>query len=299
MKKQPAGVIDYEALAIAFRYEIRRFLNFSSTACTVRRHRAPAASSAAGDQGPPPRDRDYGWSLAHRRLQILHHSAVELIDRLEANGLIRRERSPRDGREVILLLTSKGERLLERLSVSHRNELRVQPAQSWSKLCNRLWPSGNNLGPHAHEAAPRQSIGCFRSGAHNSRRNLRGIISSTCNYLELARSTPVPPAAYSGSTTRISLLAALTGILAGIIAFLLYDLIGLFTNLAYYHEWSFHFRSPEHTALGPWIIVTPVIGGLIIGFMAKYGSEKIQGHGIPEAMEAVLTSRSRIEAKVA
>lgn len=97
----------------------------------------------------------------------------------------------------------------------------------------------------------------------------------------------------------ISLLAAALGVLAGFIAYTLYDLIGLFTNLAYYHEWSFHFRSPEHTALGPWIIVTPVIGGLIVGFMAKYGSEKIKGHGIPEAMEAVLTSRSRIEAKVA
>jgi len=97
----------------------------------------------------------------------------------------------------------------------------------------------------------------------------------------------------------ISLLAALVGILAGLIAYLLYDLIGLFTNLAYYHEWSFHFRSPENTHLGPWIIVTPVIDGLIVGFMAKYGTDKIKGHGIPEAMEAVLTSRSRIQAKVA
>src|ERR1700723_2782913 len=97
----------------------------------------------------------------------------------------------------------------------------------------------------------------------------------------------------------VSLLAALIGILAGLVAYALYDLIGLFTNLAYYHEWSFHFRSPENTQIGPWIIVTPVVGALIIGFMAKYGSEKIKGHGIPEAMEAVLTSRSRIEAKVA
>ena len=87
--------------------------------------------------------------------------------------------------------------------------------------------------------------------------------------------------------------------LAGIIAYILYDLIGFFTNLAYYHEWSFHFRSPEHTTVGLWIILIPVIGGLIVGVMAKYGSEKIKGHGIPEAMEAVLTSRSRIEAKVA
>ncbi len=97
----------------------------------------------------------------------------------------------------------------------------------------------------------------------------------------------------------ISGLAAMIGILAGFIAYALYDLIGLITNLAYYHEWSFHFRSPEHTPLGAWVILTPVIGGIIVGFMAKYGSEKIKGHGIPEAMEAVLTSRSRIEAKVA
>jgi len=97
----------------------------------------------------------------------------------------------------------------------------------------------------------------------------------------------------------ISLLAALVGILAGIVAYILYDLIGLFTNLAYYHRWSFHFRSPENTTLGLWIIVIPVVGGIIVGFMAKYGSPKIKGHGIPEAMEAVLTTRSRIEAKVA
>jgi H+/Cl- antiporter ClcA/CBS domain-containing protein len=97
----------------------------------------------------------------------------------------------------------------------------------------------------------------------------------------------------------VSLLAALVGISAGIIAYVLYDLIGLFTNLAFYHEWSFHFRSPAESPLGLWIIVTPVIGGVLVGFMAKYGSEKIKGHGIPEAMEAVLMSRSRIEAKVA
>jgi chloride channel protein, CIC family len=108
-----------------------------------------------------------------------------------------------------------------------------------------------------------------------------------------------PPQPASFRLEFVSLLAGVVGILAGIIAYILYDLIGLFTNLAYYHEWSFHFRSPEHTQLGPWVIFTPVIGGVIIGFMAKYGSEKIKGHGIPEAMEAVLTTRSRIEAKVA
>jgi chloride channel protein, CIC family len=97
----------------------------------------------------------------------------------------------------------------------------------------------------------------------------------------------------------ISLLAALVGILAGLIAYVLYDLIALFTNLTFYHVFSLHFRSPEHTTIGPWVILMPVIGGVIIGFMAKYGTTTIKGHGIPEAMEAVLTSRSRIEAKVA
>ena len=112
--------------------------------------------------------------------------------------------------------------------------------------------------------------------------------------------TPVQPEQSAGYRIGfISLLAAAIGILAGFIAYILYDLIGLFTNLAYYHEWSFHFRSPENTSLGLWIIAIPVIGGVIVGFMAKYGSPKIKGHGIPEAMEAVLTSRSRIEAKVA
>jgi CIC family chloride channel protein len=108
-----------------------------------------------------------------------------------------------------------------------------------------------------------------------------------------------PTAAAGYRLVFISLLAAAVGILAGVIAYVLYDLIGLFTNLAFYHEFSFHFRSPEQSPLGIWIIFIPVVGGLIVGFMAKYGSEKIKGHGIPEAMEAVLMSRSRIEAKVA
>ena len=97
----------------------------------------------------------------------------------------------------------------------------------------------------------------------------------------------------------ISVLAAVVGLISGIVAYLLYNLIGFFTNLAFYGVWSFHFRSAVDNQLGAWVVVVPVIGGLIIGLMAKYGSPKIRGHGIPEAMEAVLTSRSRIEAKVA
>jgi len=100
-------------------------------------------------------------------------------------------------------------------------------------------------------------------------------------------------------TGMVSLLAAAIGIIAGFIAYLLYNLIGLFTNIFFYHRWSFAFVSARDNHLGWLVIVTPVVGGIIVGIMARYGSDKIRGHGIPEAMEAVLINRSRIEPKVA
>ena len=107
----------------------------------------------------------------------------------------------------------------------------------------------------------------------------------------------VPPAHFR--MVLVSFLAAGVGLLAGIVAFALYKLIGLFTNLFFYHRWAANFTSAQHNHLGAWVIIIPVIGGIIIGFMAKYGSEKIKGHGIPEAMEAVLVNRSRIQPRVA
>lgn len=97
----------------------------------------------------------------------------------------------------------------------------------------------------------------------------------------------------------ISLLAAGVGIAAGFIAYALYGLIALFTNLFYYGRISFHLVGLESTQVGLWVIAIPAIGGLIVGLMAKYGSSKIRGHGIPEAMEAVLVNRSRIAPRVA
>jgi len=114
---------------------------------------------------------------------------------------------------------------------------------------------------------------------------------------ENAPIVPVPDAKFRVGL--VSLLAALTGLAAGVIAFLLYNLIGLFTNIFFFHRWSFAFSSPRNNHLGLLVIVTPVIGGIIVGIMARYGSDKIRGHGIPEAMEAVLVNRSRIEPKVA
>ncbi len=97
----------------------------------------------------------------------------------------------------------------------------------------------------------------------------------------------------------VSFLAAAIGLVAGGIAFLLYRLIGLLTNISFYGRFVADFTSARHNHLGLWVIPIPVIGGLIVGVMAKYGSSKIRGHGIPEAMEAVLFNRSRIQPRVA
>lgn len=112
-----------------------------------------------------------------------------------------------------------------------------------------------------------------------------------------ATQRPLEPAPFR--LLLISFLAAAVGLIAGFIAFLLYRLIGLFTNLSFYGHWSFTFSSARFNHLGWWVVPIPVIGGLIVGVMAKYGSPKIKGHGIPEAMEAVLVNRSRIQPRVA
>jgi len=73
----------------------------------------------------------------------------------------------------------------------------------------------------------------------------------------------------------------------------------VFTNLAFFHRFSAAAVTPQDSSLGPWVIAIPVLGALVIGLMARYGSEKIRGHGIPEALEAILLGRSLINPKVA
>ncbi|QGZ65869.1 chloride channel protein [Paraburkholderia acidisoli] len=97
----------------------------------------------------------------------------------------------------------------------------------------------------------------------------------------------------------ISALAALIGALATLAAFVLLSLIHGFTNLFFFGQLSLADRSPALNTLGAWVIVVPVAGGLIVGMMARYGSEKIRGHGIPEAIEAILFGKSRMSPKVA
>ena len=97
----------------------------------------------------------------------------------------------------------------------------------------------------------------------------------------------------------ISGLAIVIGLLAAYVALILLKLIGLFTNLFFFQRWSSSMASPAANHLGWWEVLVPVVGALIIGFMARYGSDRIRGHGIPEAIEAILINGSKLEPKVA
>ena len=100
-------------------------------------------------------------------------------------------------------------------------------------------------------------------------------------------------------TIPLSGLAILVGLLAAYVAKGLLALIAFFTNLFFYQRLSLAAVSPAGHHLGLWSVLVPVIGCLIIGIIARYGSEKIRGHGIPEALEAILIRGSRIEPRVA
>jgi H+/Cl- antiporter ClcA/CBS domain-containing protein len=97
----------------------------------------------------------------------------------------------------------------------------------------------------------------------------------------------------------ISGLAIVIGAVCAVLALVLLRLIGLFTNLFYFGRWSTAMVSPVGNHLGIYAVFVPVIGALVIGVMARYGSERIRGHGIPEAIEAILINGSRVEPKVA
>lgn len=97
----------------------------------------------------------------------------------------------------------------------------------------------------------------------------------------------------------LSLMAVVIGAISAVVAKALVWLIAIITNLTFYQRFSSDFISPTNHHLGPFVILAPVAGGLIIGLMARFGSEKIRGHGIPEALEAILFGRSRMSAKVA
>ena len=102
-----------------------------------------------------------------------------------------------------------------------------------------------------------------------------------------------------GRVWLLSGVALIIGIGAALLAVLLLRLIALSTNLFYYQRFSLESVSPSGSSLGHWMVVIPVIGGLLVGLMARFGSDKIRGHGIPEAIEAILLNRARVDPKIA
>jgi DNA-binding MarR family transcriptional regulator len=123
--------IDYSALA-DFRYEIRRFLNFSEGAARAAGVEPQQHQALLAIKGRPEFATNVG--VLAERMQIRHHSAVELSRRLESRGWIRRSRNGRDRREVQLRLTPRAERLLAKLSRAHRAELRTSEPRLISAL---------------------------------------------------------------------------------------------------------------------------------------------------------------------
>jgi H+/Cl- antiporter ClcA len=97
----------------------------------------------------------------------------------------------------------------------------------------------------------------------------------------------------------LSVFALLIGVVSTVGAMTLLAAIRFFTNLFFFQSISLATRSPADNRLGLLVIIIPSIGGLIVGLMARYGSEKIRGHGIPEAIEAILFGKSRMSPKIA
>jgi len=138
--KKPA-LADYQALA-EFRFQIRKFLRFSEQAVHAAGLERGQYQLMLAIKGMPagvrPRIRD----LADQ-MQIKHHSAVELINRLESGGYVHRERAQDDRREVLLVLAPKGERVLAELALHHHEELQ-SAAPSLVAALRRLMQTGNN-----------------------------------------------------------------------------------------------------------------------------------------------------------
>jgi chloride channel protein, CIC family len=97
----------------------------------------------------------------------------------------------------------------------------------------------------------------------------------------------------------LSAAALLVGAICAFIAIVLLKMIYFFTNLFFYHRFSMMYITPTHNPLQAWVIVPPIIGAILIGLIARFGSEKIRGHGIPEAIEAMLINESKVQPRVA
>lgn len=163
MPKRTGSSIDYYAIA-EFRFEIRRFLHTSerlvrAAGLEPQQHQALLAIKGL------PVHRVATVGVLAERLLVQHHSAVELVNRLETKGMLRRERGEGDRRSVLLTLTRRGEKLLKQLALTHRAELKLARSKllhALTRVAVRDIPSAR-----AREAAPPQNS----RRRHRARRN--------------------------------------------------------------------------------------------------------------------------------
>jgi DNA-binding MarR family transcriptional regulator len=144
---------NYRAMA-EFRYQIRRFLRFSEHAAREAGLEPQQYQLMLAVKGLPDGEKPRIGDVAER-LQIQHHSTVELVDRLSKRALVRRRRSENDRREVLLELTPKGERLLQELALHHRAEIREMGPELVASLKKVLRDSENESDAAPRKARPR------------------------------------------------------------------------------------------------------------------------------------------------
>ncbi len=159
-------LVDYQSLA-ELRYEIRRFLHFSEQAAREAGLEPRQHQLMLTLKGLPVGTRPRIGELAER-LQIQHHSTVELVNRLAAGGYVKRHRAGEDRREVLLSLTPKGEKILRDLSLHHKAELRMRGPALVSAL-KRAMQTGN--GADATRPKRRQTAGEKNNNARNGSNN--------------------------------------------------------------------------------------------------------------------------------
>ncbi len=123
-------------------------------------------------------------------------------------------------------------------------------------------------------------------------------ISPSLDLVTEAAHVPAETSIVDRRVVKLCGVAILLGATASVAAYVLIRLIAFVTNLAFFHRFSLLDVAPAQNSMGIWVVFVPVVGGLIVGFMARYGSQAIRGHGIPEAMEQVLVNDSRIPARL-
>ena len=145
---------DYQALA-EFRYQIRRFLHFSEQVVKRAGLERGQYQLMLAIKGMPADVRPRIRELANR-MQIRHHSAVELVNRLETGGYVVRNRADNDRREVLLALTPKGEKVLSELALHHQDELRSSGPELVTALRRVMREGGEASLPRSADSARKE-----------------------------------------------------------------------------------------------------------------------------------------------